>query len=738
MKYKKLYSILAASLFLSVSLSQTCSAANPIVQTLYTTDPAPMVYGDTCYVYTGHDEDGAEYYDMRDWRCYSTQDMVNWTDHGSPLSLATFSWAKSDAWAGQVIERNGKFYYYVPVIAKTGGNSIGVAVSDSPTGPFKDALGHPLCQGYGFIDPTVFIDTDGQAYLYFGNPNLHYVKLNKDMISYSGSINKVNLTPQGFGARPNNKDRATLYEEGPWIYKRGNLYYLVFSAGGIPEYISYSTSTSPTGPWTYRGVIMPTEGKSFTNHSGIVDYKGNSYFFYHNGALPGGSGFARSVAVEQFNYNSDGSIPTIKMSTTGPKAVGNLNPYKQTEAETICQESGVKTEACGEGGMNVSFIENGDWIRVQGVNFASGAKSFEARVATPYGGGNIELRLDSPTGKLIGTCPVTTTGNWQKYVTKTCTVSGASGIHDLYFKFTGGGGSLFNFNWWKFTPVNASDADQSTKPSNPTTPNKVVPGETVKLQDGWYYIKNVHANKYLQVADNLGKAGQNVELRTGNGSEGQKWYLKNLDNGYITLESGLGKFMIDVSYGKDEDGANIGIYDGYSGEAQQLVLKPSSTKDAYIIATKCSGITKVLDGYEFGKDDGTNIVQWSYGGKGNQQFIFEPVTQTPSAKPEVKPEPPQVSSKLKLDYTVSNWGSSYQVDFNITNNTSADVSTWTLKIKKSDINITTSWNINVNESGDYYVITPVSWNSTISKGRMVSFGIQGSGSLGNNLSYTLA
>lgn len=119
-----------------------------------------MVYGDTCYVYTGHDEDGAEYYDMRDWRCYSTQDMVNWTDHGSPLSLATFSWAKSDAWAGQVIERNGKFYYYVPVIAKTGGNSIGVAVSDSPTGPFKDALGHPLCQGFGFIDPTVFIDTD--------------------------------------------------------------------------------------------------------------------------------------------------------------------------------------------------------------------------------------------------------------------------------------------------------------------------------------------------------------------------------------------------------------------------------------------------------------------------------------------------------------------------------------------------------------------------------------------------
>ncbi len=139
----------------------TAKADNPIVQTIYTTDPAPMVYGDTLYVYTGHDEDGASYYDMRDWHCYSTKDMVNWQDHGVVCSLNTFSWAKSDAWAGQVIERNGKFYYYVPVIAKQGGNSIGVAVSDSPTGPFKDAIGRPLCQGASFIDPTVYVDPDG-------------------------------------------------------------------------------------------------------------------------------------------------------------------------------------------------------------------------------------------------------------------------------------------------------------------------------------------------------------------------------------------------------------------------------------------------------------------------------------------------------------------------------------------------------------------------------------------------
>ena len=135
---------------------------------------------------------------------------------------------------------------------------------------------------------------------------------------------------------------------------------MVYAAGGIPEYISYSTSTSPTGPWTYRGVIMPTQGGSFTNHPGVIDFKGNSYFFYHNGALPGGGGFTRSVCVEQFKYNADGTFPTINMTTTGVAGVGNLNPYVKNEAETICWESNVKTEKCSEGGMDVGNIENGD------------------------------------------------------------------------------------------------------------------------------------------------------------------------------------------------------------------------------------------------------------------------------------------------------------------------------------------------------------------------------------------
>jgi len=425
-------------------------ADNPVVQTIYTADPAPLVYEGKVYLYTGHDEDNSSYFTMKDWHVYSTTDMVNWTDQGSPLSLSTFSWASANAWAGQVIYRNGRFYYYVPVTARaTGAMSIGVAVSDSPTGPFRDALGHPLVSN-NEIDPTVFLDDDGQAYLYWGNPNLTYVKLNADMISYSGGPTRIPLTTAGFGARSGNASRPTLYEEGPWVYKRSGLYYLVFAAKCCSEFIGYSTAPGPTGPWTYRGTVMPTQGSSFTNHPGVIDFQGNSYFFYHNGALPGGGGYTRSVAVEKFTYNADGTIPTITMTTTGVPQVGSLNPYVRQEAETIAWESGVETERAGDGGVDVGFVENGDYIKVKGVAFGAGASSFQARVASATSGGTVEVRLDSTTGPVVGSCRVPATGGWQTWTSVTCPVSGATSTHDLYLRFTGGSGYLFNLDWWQF------------------------------------------------------------------------------------------------------------------------------------------------------------------------------------------------------------------------------------------------------------------------------------------------
>ncbi|WP_437299012.1 glycoside hydrolase family 43 protein [Sorangium sp. So ce426] len=427
----------AMALGLVAAIPSPARADNPIVQTFYTADPAPMVHEGRLYLYTSHDEDVTvnNFYTMNDWRLYSTTDMVNWTDHGSVAGYKSFKWGTDNAWAPQGIARNGKYYLYVP-LNNNSGAKIGVGVSDNVAGPFMDPLGKELAvaPGGGNIDPTVFVDDDGQAHMYWGNAKLRHVKLNSDMISTSGSITEVPLN--GF-------------TEGPWLHKRGSLYYLVYAAIAGTEKISYATSNSPTGPWTVRGDIMGA-GRTYTNHAGIVDYKGHSYFFYHNSALPGGSDFKRSVCVEEFTYGADGSIPKIMMSTNGPSAVDTLDPFKQVEAETIAFSSGLKTEVCTDtgAGMNVTSISNGDYIKVKDVDFLDGVTSFEARVSSAAGDAKIELHLDSQNGTLLGTCDVSGASSW---TTKTCAVSGGSGKHDLFLKFVGGGGDLFKFNWWRFT-----------------------------------------------------------------------------------------------------------------------------------------------------------------------------------------------------------------------------------------------------------------------------------------------
>ncbi|KAF7514944.1 hypothetical protein G7054_g14872 [Neopestalotiopsis clavispora] len=432
-------------------LISSARADNPVVQDIYTADPAPLVYNDRVYLFTGHDEDNSTTYDMRDWRLFSSADMVNWQHHRSPMNLATFSWAAANAWAGQVIARNGKFYYYVPVTRTGGAMAIGVGVSDTVTGPYVDALGGPLVEN-GEIDPTVFIDDDGQAYLYWGNPNLWYVKLNEDMVSYSGAPTQVELTVEGFGAREGNPNRNTTFEEGPWVYKRDGLYYLVYAANCCAEDIRYSTGPSATGPWTYGGLMMAAEGASFTNHPGLVDFQGGSYFFYHTGALPGGGGFTRSVAVESFTYNADGSIPLIPMTTDGPAQVGSLDPYVRQEAETMAWSSGIETEDCSEGGLNVCWINDGDYIKVKGVDFGAGAESYTASISSALAGGQIELRIGSVDGTVIGTCTVPSTGGWQIWETVTCSIENALEVQDLFLVFRGNGSDpLFNIDWWQFS-----------------------------------------------------------------------------------------------------------------------------------------------------------------------------------------------------------------------------------------------------------------------------------------------
>lgn len=457
---KHLISLVAGALISGASFAQ-----NPIVQTCFSTDPAPMVSGDRLYVFTGHDEDGADFFWMNEWRLFSTTDMVNWTDHGCPLSQCDFAWADDRAWAPQCIERNGKFYFYVPIHSKlSGGMAIGVGVADKVTGPYKDALGKPLYEDgrWDHIDPTVFIDSDDQAYLYWGNPRLYSVKLNPDMISLAGEV-KCDTT-------------VKRYTEGPWIYHQRQAtkeelkrmkqqkikakdaawgkYFMAYAAGGVPEGIAYSESNSPMGPWTYVGDIMPQTNftQSFTNHSGTVEFKGHNYFFYHTGWLPKGGGFARSVSVEEFEWNADGRFPQIAPTKEGVKPIGTLNPYELQQAETMAYSQGLRTEWNNkQGRIFVSDIHNGDWQKLREVDFASASpKSITITAASALQGGKLEVRLDSLKGQVISTVNVAPTGGWEEWQTFSAPISvPVSGKHDVYFLYKGlKGCKLFNFDTW--------------------------------------------------------------------------------------------------------------------------------------------------------------------------------------------------------------------------------------------------------------------------------------------------
>lgn len=306
-------------LFFVLLLSISSAAQNPIIRDVFTADPAPLVHNGTVFLYAGHDTASLEdtNYKMPDWLVFSSTDMINWTSHGACLSPKIFSWATGEAYAAQCVERNGKFYWYVSTFHKkdensAGGAAIGVAVADSPTGPFNDAIGKALIvnemttdmeHSWDDIDPTVFIDDDEQVYLYWGNGSCKWVKLKENMVETEGEITTF---------KPEN------YIEGPWLYKRNDLYYLIYAGVGTkPEMIEYCMSVSPEGPWEYKGIIAGNAPNSFTIHPGIIDFKNKTYLFYHNGKLPTGGSYRRSICIDRLIFNDDGTIQKVVQTSEG-------------------------------------------------------------------------------------------------------------------------------------------------------------------------------------------------------------------------------------------------------------------------------------------------------------------------------------------------------------------------------------------------------------------------------------
>ena len=471
-KIIKLCSMVFVIGILTLLLPEKGAADYPIFSQRFTADPAAVVYNGRLYIYCSHDSDatpGQSTYNIPDITCISTDDLKNWTDHGEVFNAKRDSSWAGVSWAPSIVYRNNKFYLYYG----NGGNGIGVAVSDSPTGPFKDPLRGALvswntpgvqpAQNMWLFDPGVFVDDDGQAYMYFGGNgqnNIRVIKLGNDMISTVGSAMSMS---------------APRFFEASFMHKYKGKYYFTYASDfsqGASK-IEYMMSDKPTTGFQYKGVILPQPPDNYSNnnHHAIVEYKGNWYVVYHNRTVAKQRGldpvYQRNVCIDQMFYNADGTIKQVVPTVDGLKQLKYVDPYTKNLAVTMHKESGIETEECSEGGRNVAFIENGDWIQVKGVDFGNvGPTSFEARVASATNGGNIEIRLDSPTGTLIGTCKVEGTGDWQKWVTKTCSVSKVTGVHDLFFRFTGGSGYLFNFSWWKF---NSDATPTPTPPPQPST-----------------------------------------------------------------------------------------------------------------------------------------------------------------------------------------------------------------------------------------------------------------------------
>ena len=292
------------------------SNGNPIIRDKHTADPAVLVEGDTLWLFAGHDAAGNQSgYVMKDWLLYSTTDMKHWTEYPSPLRIDDFKWADSkQAYAGHVARgKDGRYYWYV----STNWCGIGVAVSDKITGPYKDALGKPLLtnkdcfaskHNWACIDPAILIDDDGTPYIIWGNKECYYAKLKDNMIEIDGDIHQIDV-PR--------------FTEAPWMHKYKGKYYLTY-ASEWPEKIAYAVADHIGGPYTPMGIISEIAGNSNTTHPAIVSFKDQWFFFSHNGGLPDGTSYSRSIIAEPMSYDKDGKINVIP-----PTAQGAIDAFSQ-------------------------------------------------------------------------------------------------------------------------------------------------------------------------------------------------------------------------------------------------------------------------------------------------------------------------------------------------------------------------------------------------------------------------
>jgi hypothetical protein len=423
--------------FLSVvpvmTVSDNLLAQNPIIMDQFTADPSARVFGDSVYLYPSHDILAKEgrgrfgWFCMEDYHVFSSGNLTAWRDHGVILSQDSVPWVNSEAyamWAPDCICVNGKYYFYFPALAKDStygrGFSIGIAISEEPYGPFIPQP-DPM-KGVHGIDPSPFIDNDGQAYLYWAGRGTFYVaKLKKNMLELSSEPQVIQgLSEKGL-------------KEGPFAFERNGVYYLVYPhVADSTERLEYATANGPLGPFNVRGVVMDEIPGCWTNQASVIEFRDQWYLFYHHNDLSPQFDKNRSVRADSLFFNEDGTIRKVIPTLRG---VGVTDASQEIQIDRYSFKS--------NGGASVAFLDTldtfegwkttfdstGAWIQYNSVDFGnSNSKSVDVRASSGTGG-TLEIKLDNVDGPVVARVDVPEVNGWE--VVKSPVSDFQPGIHNL-------------------------------------------------------------------------------------------------------------------------------------------------------------------------------------------------------------------------------------------------------------------------------------------------------------------
>lgn len=426
------------------------SAQNPFITDQFTADPSARVFNGRVYVYPSHDIPCTEgrgrigWFCMEDYHVFSSADLTTWTDHGVIVSQNKVQWVDSNAysmWAPDCIFKNGKYYFYFPSLPKDTstikGFTIGVAVSDKPEGPFVPQY-EPIRNVRG-IDPNVFIDKDGQAYLYWSQGNIYAAKLADNMLELATQPKTLmNLPEKGL-------------KEGPYMFERNGIYYLTYPhVENKIERLEYATGDNPLGPFIFRGVIMDESPTGcWTNHHSIIEFRKQWYLFYHHNDLSPKFDKNRSVRIDSLFFNPDGAIK---------KVIPTLRGAGITPATSEIQID--RYSAQSTAGVSISFLDTlnkfagwktimtGSTARIQynKVDFGHNKlRSIKVR-ALSASGGTLHVKLDRPDGPEIAKITIQKGKKWE--TVSSPLLRSQAGLHDLLVEMKGNGN--IEIDWVSF------------------------------------------------------------------------------------------------------------------------------------------------------------------------------------------------------------------------------------------------------------------------------------------------